>query len=91
MTVRTKLVYIDNRDKQHDTEKAAERANLLYRAEDVVGESHYEVLKRLSGMNYKILEPLIEYLQLLYDESKERVEKYGGRYTSDVQSLNTSD
>lgn len=74
-----KTVWIDDNGTEHESDAAAERANVRIKAERVLAglEMLPCGLKKLEGVNHQTLQPLQAYIDLLVRESMERTEKYG--------------
>lgn len=76
-----KTVWLDDNGGEHESDEAAERANLRFRAEMTLRSLDPDFgivdLSHLEGVNHQTLEPLKIYIDTLMRESMERTKKHG--------------
>lgn len=77
---RTITKYVDSRGHEHTSEAAADRADLRYKAEEILdrycSDDHIS-LDRAEVLNREALQPLIDYFTKLAEESDERTRRFG--------------
>lgn len=81
VNITQKTVWLDSKHVQHDSEADAICAERRYAAEHVIDACFDDYEKfdfgALERLNHQTLQPLLDYMQFLVDQSKERTEKFG--------------